>query len=168
MITTFKGKQMIYSWKDYDPKAMLFVDNWLEGQAVVLTGLEDGWNAFHNYWITEGGLTVGKDYWCKVVYINDDPLAVIAFSAEKEKYHIMEIVVKPEMRGKGHGTAMLRELLSDGKALFDHRIAEATAVIFPNNPASQRAFEKVGFVFDRGNDEGDVWYYSFTKKDEIS
>ena len=57
---------MIYSWKDYDPKAMLFVDNWLDGQAVVLTGLEDGWNAFHNYWITEGGLTVGKDYWSKL------------------------------------------------------------------------------------------------------
>ena len=157
---------MIYTWKDYDPEAMPFVEDWLDGQTIALTSLEDGWNAFHDYWITEGGLTVGKDYWCKVVYINDDPLAVIAFSAEKENYHIMEIVVKPEMRGKGHGTAMLRELLSDGKALFDHQITKATAVIFPNNTASQRAFEKAGFVIDRVSDKGDAMYYSFVRKNE--
>ena len=154
---------MRFIWKDYDSRSMPFIENWLDDYAVKMTGIDDGWQAFHEYWITEGGMTPGKDYWCKFVCNHDTPFAVIALSLYEGNYHIMELLVKPEMRGKGFGTALLRDLLSNGETIVGHRIDKATAVIFPNNPASQKAFAKAGFAFDHANGEGDVWYYSYRK-----
>ncbi len=76
----------------------------------------------------------------------------------------MGLLVKPEMRGNGLGTALLRELLSDGEMIIGHQIERATAVIFPNNIASQKAFEKAGFVFDHLHEDGDAWYYRYEKE----
>ena len=152
---------MSFIWKDYDPLSMPFIEKWLDENAVRMTGMDGGWRAFHEYWITEGGMTPGKDYWCKVVYDQAAPFAVIAFSLYEGNYHVMELLVKPEMRGKGFGTALLCDLLSDGEMIIGHRIERATAVIFPNNPASQKAFERAGFVFDPVNDDGDAWYYCY-------
>ena len=155
---------MRFDWKDYAADTMPFVEDWLDDYAVRMTGMDDGWRSFHEYWITEGGMTSGKDYWCKVVYDQATPFAVIALSLYEETYHVMELLVKPEMRGKGFGTALLRDLLSNGETIIGHRIEKATAVIFPNNPASQKAFERAGFTVDCTSD--DVWYYSFTGKEE--
>lgn len=156
---------MRFDWKDYAADTMPFVEDWLDDYAVRMTGMDDGWRSFHEYWITEGGMTSGKDYWCKVVYDQTTPFAVIAFSLYEGNYHVMELLVKPEKRGKGFGTAILCDLLSDGETIIGHRIDKATAVIFPNNPASQKAFEKASFAFDHANGEGDVWYYSYRKYD---
>ena len=152
---------MRFIWKDYDSRSMPFIEDWLDDYAVRMTGMDDGWKSFHEYWITEGGMTPGVDYWCKVVYEGEKPVAIIAFSLYEENYHVMELLVKPEMRGKGFGTALLRDLLSDGETIIGHRIDKATAVIFPNNPASQKAFEKAGFAFDHANDDADAWYYCY-------
>ena len=157
---------MRFDWKDYAADTMPFVEDWLDDYAVRMTGMHGGWRAFHEYWITEGGMTPGKDYWCKVVYDQAAPFAVIAFSLHEGNYHVMELLVKPGMRNNGLGSALLRDLLSDGETIIGHRIDKATAVIFPNNPASQKAFERAGFVFDCTSD--DAWYYSFTGKEENS
>lgn len=154
---------MRFDWKDYAADTMPFVEDWLDDYAVRMTGLDDGWGSFHEYWITEGGMTPGKDYWCKVVYDQATPFAVIAFSLYDETYTIMELLVKPEIRGNGIGTSVLHELILCGNLIFGNIIEKATAVIFPNNPASQKAFEKAGFVFDHANEESDVWYYSYRR-----
>ena len=156
---------MKFDWKNYFPNTMPFVEEWLDDHAVRMTGMEDGWRAFHEYWITDGEMMLGKDYWCKVVYDDKTPFAVIALSLHDGSFHIMELLVKPEMRGNGLGTALLCELLSDGETIIGHRIERATAVIFPSNPASQKAFEKAGFVFDHANDDGDAWYYVYCGND---
>ena len=153
---------MRFDWKDYIPDTMPFVENWLDEHAVRMTGMDDGFRAFHEYWINDGKMKLGKDYWCKVVYNGKTPFAVIALSLYEGNFNIMEFLVMPEMRGKGLGTALLRELLSDGEMIIGHRIERATAVIFPNNPASQKAFEKAEFVFDHANDDEDAWYYCYT------
>ena len=158
---------MRFDWKDYIPDTMLFVEEWLDNHAIRMTGMDDGWRAFHEYWITDGEMTLGKNYWCKVVYDHNTPFAVTALSLCEGNYHVMELLVKPEMRGNGLGTALLRELLSDGEMIIGHRIERATAVVFPNNPASQKAFEKAGFVFDHANDDEDAWYYCYTP-DQLS
>ena len=152
---------MRFNWKNYHPDTMPFVEEWLDDYAVKMTGIDDGWQAFHEYWITDGEMTLGKDYWCKVVYDHDTPFAVIALSLYEGNYHVMELLVKPDKRGKGFGTALLREMFSDGETSIGHRIDKATAVIFPNNPASQKAFERAGFVFDHANDDADAWYYCY-------
>ena len=158
---------MRFDWEDFIPDTMPFVEEWLDDYAIRMTGMDDGWRAFHEYWITDGEMTLGKNYWCKVVYNHNTPFAVIALSLYERNYHVMELLVKPEMRGKGYGTALLRELLSDGEKIIGHRIEKATAVIFPINQASQKAFEKAGFVVDRANDDGDTWYYCYAK-DQLS
>lgn len=155
---------MRFDWKDYGADTMTFVEDWLDDYAVRMTGMDDGWRAFHEYWITEGGMTPGKDYWCKVVYDGEAPFAVIALSVYKGDFHIMELLVKPEMRGKGFGTALLCDLLLCGEMIIGHRIEKATAVIFPNNSASQKAFERASFVFDHVNDDGDAWYYCYNSE----
>ena len=99
-------------WKDYAADTMPFVEDWLDDYAVRMTGMDDGWKSFHEYWITEGGMTPGKDYWCKVVYEGEKPVAIIAFSLYEGTYTVMELVVKTELRGHGIGTSLLRELIS--------------------------------------------------------
>ncbi len=153
---------MRFDWKDYAADTMPFVEDWLDDYAVRMTGMDDGWRSFHEYWIAEGGMTPGKDYWCKVVYDQAIPFAVIALSLHEGNYHVMELLVKPEMRNNGLGSALLRDLLSDGETIIGHRIERATAVIYPNNPASQKAFEMAGFVFDHTDDDGDAWYYCYS------
>ena len=151
-------------WKDYDPDTMPFVEDWLDEQAVHTTGMDDGWRAFHEYWITEGGCVPGTDYWCKVVYDDEIPFAIIALSLHEGVSHIMELLMKQEMRGRGLGTMLLRELLSNGETIIGHPIEKATAVIFPDNLASQMAFEHAGFTFDYADEDGDAWNYSYSKK----
>lgn len=146
-------------WKDYNPDTMTFVENWLDEDAVRMTGMDEGVRDFYEYWVNDGEMALGQNYWCKVVSDGDTPFAVVALSICEGILHIMEILVSPELRGKGLGTALLRELFSKGETIIGHRIEKATAVIFQNNPASQKAFEKAGFVFDHANDDGDVLYF---------
>lgn len=157
---------MSFIWKDYDPLSMPFIEKWLDENAVRMTGIDGGWRAFHEYWITEGGMTPGVDYWCKVVYEGEKPVAIIAFSLYEGTYTVMELLVKPELRGRGIGTSLLRELISRGNLIFGNRIKKAAAVIFPINTASQKAFEYAGFVFDHAADEEDAWYYEYNEADE--
>lgn len=157
---------MSYIWKDYHPVTMSFIESWLDTEAVNMTGIDDGWRAFHEYWITDGGLNPGVDYWCKVVYDAGIPFAIIAFSLSDKTVHIMELLVKPEMRGKGLGSSLICELLSDGERIMGRRIEKASAVIYPNNHASQKAFEHAGFTFDYANGDGDAWVYSYVPQKE--
>ena len=131
-----RGEDLRFIWKDYDPLSMPFIENWLDEYAVKMTGMDDGWRSFHEYWITEGGLTPGVDYWCKVVYEGEKPVAIIAFSLYEGTYTIMELLVKHELRGHGIGTSLLRELISRGDLIFD------------------------------AHEDGDAWYYSFDLLDK--
>lgn len=155
---------MRYIWKDYSPVTMAFVENWLDKNAVHMTGIDDGWRAFHEYWITDGGLNPSVNYWCKVVYDGKTPFAILAVSLSEETLHMMELLVKPEMRGKGLGSALIRELFSDGERIIGHRIEKASAVICPNNSASRKAFEHAGFVLEYANDSEDAWHYRYVSR----
>lgn len=86
---------MRFIWKDYDSRSMPFIEDWLDDNAVRMNGMDDGWRSFHEYWIAEGGMTPGKDYWCKVVCDHNTPFAVIALSLYEGNYHDMELLVKP-------------------------------------------------------------------------
>ena len=77
---------------------------------------------------------------------------------------ISEFIVSPEMRNQGHGTAILRELLRYTQEILGVSFQQAVAVIFPNNQASQRAFEKAGFIFESSHPDGDAWYYVYDCK----
>ena len=108
---------MYFVWYDYNPNTMNFIENWLDESAVESTGLDDGFRAFYEYWANEDGFVVGENFWCKVVFENDKPFAVIAFCQHEYKTIIMEVLIAPDKRGQGKGTALIKELLKNKKII---------------------------------------------------
>lgn len=153
---------MIFSWLDYDPHTMGYVENWLDESAVKCTGLDEGFRSFYEYWANEDGFVVGKNYWCKVVFDNDKPVAVIALCMNEGSVTVMEIVVDPEKRGQGIGRKLLKELLAR-EDIIGFSIVKSEAVIFPTNIASQKAFTNAGFRYHHTHEAGDALYYAYKK-----
>lgn len=151
---------MSFIWRDYNPNTMGYIENWLDEEAVKSTGLDEGFYHFYNYWANEDGFVVGENFWCKVVYENDIPFAVIAFCSHKCKVIVMEIVVKPEKRGQGRGSTLLRELL-ENKEIVGFPINKSEAVIFPGNIASQEAFKNAGYKYHYTHEDGNAMYFVY-------
>ena len=151
---------MKFTWHDYSPETMGYVENWLDDSAVTSTGLDEGFRAFYEYWANEDGFVVGENFWCKVVFENDKPFAVIAFCQHEYKTIIMEVLIAPDKRGQGKGTALIKELLNNEK-IIGFTIQKCEAVIYPSNIASQKAFEKAGFQYrnNHKDENGDTKLY---------
>lgn len=156
---------MNYVWRDYYPQTMRHIESWLDESAVKSTGLDEGFRGFYEYWASEDGFVVGENYWCKVVFENDTPLAVIAFCHHEHTILVMEIVVEPQRRGQGIGTKLLKELLGR-KDIIGFVIQKSEAVIFPNNIASQRAFENAGYQYHHTYEDGTAMYYVYESSSE--
>ncbi len=154
---------MKYIWKDYDLESMGFVEAWLDESAVNSTGIDDGWNDFYEYWCNEENTVLNENFWCKVIFEDEKPLAVTAFSLIENKLMIMEVVVDNKLRSKGIGTQLLKELISNGNEIFGKSVESSEAVIFPSNIASKKAFEKAGYVLERIHPDGDALYYVHNK-----
>jgi len=154
---------MAFLWHDYHPEAMGYIENWLDANTVKSTGLDEGFRAFYEYWARETGFSLGKNYWCKVVFEKNEPLAVIAFCLHEGKLIIMEIVVAPKKRSQGIGSRLLRELL-ENEEILGFAVENSEAVIFPDNTASQKAFEKAGFHHHHTHEDGTAMYYAYTRR----
>lgn len=153
---------MTFVWHDYDPDAMEFVENWLDDTAIHATGLDDGFRDFYEYWAAEDGYYIGENYWCKVACEADTPVGIIACALYEEKITIMEILVAPEKRGQGKGTQLLKELHSRPEIL-GFPIQQSEAVIFPDNIASQKAFEKAGFYHHHTYEDGSALIFVYER-----
>lgn len=46
--------------------------------------------------------------------------------------------------------------------MVEKSIVKANAVIYPNNIASQKAFEKAGFTFVSAHPDEDAWNYEYS------
>lgn len=152
---------MNFTWCDYNPETMQYVEKWLDKLAVRMTGIDDGFRDNYEYWANDGEHIVGENYWCKVVFENENPFAVIQLSLYEGTVTIMETFVAPEKRGQGKGSKMIKELLRNGKMIIDFDIHIAEAVIYPSNIASQKAFTNAGFKFHHTHEDGDAMYYIY-------
>ncbi len=156
---------MRYIWYDYNPNTMSFVENWLDESAVKSTGLDEGFRVFYEYWANEDGFAVGENFWCKVTFENDKPFGVVALCEHEHKTIIMEVLIAPEKRGQGKGSALIKELL-DNEEIIGFTIQKSDAVIYPSNIASQKAFEKAGFIYHNNHkdENGDSMHYLYEAK----
>ena len=143
-------------WRDYTKEDTALVDSWLDADAVRLTGLDEGFDEFCRYWENESDPVRGEYFRCKIVSENPRPFAAIAFGYYSGTVTIMEIVVDPALRGQGRGTAVLREFIKNAADWIKQPISVFEAVVFENNPASQVAFYKAGFV--RNEKDRDRWH----------
>ena len=126
-------------------------------------GIDDGgWKAYYGYWLGDELTRPGENFWCKVILNWETPFAVSAlFMTDDGTLTVSEFAVAPSLRGKGYGSSALRELLAKGQDIIGQPISSASAIIYPNNVASQRAFEKAGFKFDHAHPDGDAWIYTY-------
>ena len=145
---------MNYVWRDYNPNTMGYIEAWLDESAIQSTGLDDGFRDFYEYWANEDGFVVGENFWCKVVFENDTPFAVIAVCRHEQKTNIMEVVIAPEKRGQGKGSKLLKEFL-ESTEITGCAIHKSEAVIYPDNIASKKAFENAGFKLSHTHKDQD-------------
>lgn len=149
---------MKFIWEDYSSKYAEKIEKFLDYEAIHYTGCEDGFGYFYSYWKEE----LGANFWCKVVLIEYEPMAIIAFAKSPDnEFTIQEFIVSPSNRGKGYGSSILKELLAHSKKIIEQDIFVAKAVIYPDNKASQRLFEKASFIHTGTHPDGDALYYEY-------
>ncbi len=154
---------MQFEWTDFDPTAHVFVETWLDDHAIRMTGIDDGWTPYVDWLLTDSESRPGENCWCKVISQNNTPFAAVCLYFTDERcLNVSEYLVAPTHRGKGLGTAALRELLTHTEDLLGITVDCAEAVIFPNNPASKHAFENAGFRYRSTHPDGDADYYIYT------
>ena len=152
---------MNFGWKDYSARYASIVESWMDAEAKRFSGCDEGWEDYFNYWKNDKQTQLGINFWGKVVFMHSIPIAVISLALADEKIIVSEFIVAPSYRGRGFGTQILQELLSHGTEIIGFAIHTVRAVIFPNNIASQRAFEKAGFEFESAHPDGDALYYIY-------
>lgn len=154
---------MKYLWDDYTSENAALTDGWPDEAARRMTGFDsdESWSKFHEDCLNSDEMTPGENYWCKIISESGVPFASIIFSLHEGEFTIMEYIVDPQKRGRGLGSSALRDLIENSDMIIHRRIDRALAVIFPCNIASQKAFEKAGFLFDHAHPDGDAWYYKY-------
>ena len=153
---------MNFKWTDYRGCGCEnVVETWIDDDAKKFTGCEDGWEPYFSYWESDPETKIGENFWAKVIFQDDIPVAVMAIGLNDGVFTVSEFIVDPQKRGRGLGSLILRELLQNSAKILGKRITIAEACIYPNNVASQKVFEKDGFVFSHAHEDGDSWYYKF-------
>ncbi len=154
---------MNFTWQDYEPDTMQYVEDWLDEYAVRMTGIDDSFRENYEYWANDDCNTVGENFWCKVASENEKPFAVIELGLHEGIVTIMEVFVSPEKRWQGIGSKMIIELLMNARSIVGVDINRAEAIIYPSNTASQKAFEKAGFIYHHTHEDGDAMTYVYNK-----
>lgn len=154
---------MNFAWNNYSSEYTEKIEAFLDEEAIKYTSCDNGFDDFYKYWHNELG---ESNFWCKVILIESEPIAIIALAkAPDNVFTIQEFIVSPNRRGKGYGSAILRELLMCSNDIIGQDISVAEAVIYPNNIASQKAFQNSGFIYAGAHSDGDAWYYQYIKNE---
>ena len=150
---------MKYQFIDYDPQAHRALDDW-QGGDIFRFAMENGIGGEWQYYIGAKEYHAGYDTFCKVVLLNDRPVAaMIVFCNPDYPVGINPIVVDPELAGQGHGSEVLREFVANINAILPFHSNLIRVVIDIENIASIKAFAKAGFTLARVHPDGDVGYY---------
>ncbi len=152
---------MKYHWIDYTSSYKNMVDSWIDKDAKRFTGCDEGFDEYYQCMSNESETKLGENFWAKIIIVDTDPVGIIAIGLWDGVFTISEFIIRPDKRGNGIGSSVLAELLAQSKKIIGIEIKDANAVIFPNNVASQKAFEKVGFVFHSEHPDGDARYYRY-------
>ena len=154
-----------YRFLKYTPEHTAIAESFFDEEARRMTGCDDGWEDYYSYYMSEESVEkLEEDFWCRLVYLDGQPLGILAFGIHEGTLTVSEFVISPEMRGKGHGNAILTDFLEEYTVNCGLDYERAMAVIYPENTASRRAFEKAGFVFDSAHPDGDALYYIYQNR----
>ncbi len=145
---------MTFEWNDYKTEDAAEIDTWLDESAIRFTGMDDGWNADVEYWKENAGDDLFR---CKTISFDGVMTGAVYIIGwhedDTEGFTIGEIILRPDARGKGLGTAMLKDLLDRSGEIIGTQLNPVDAVIFTSNTASKRMFEKAGFTVKTRDDD---------------
>ena len=156
-----KNDKCIFRWLDYEDQYAQLLDSWLDEEAVSMTGLDDGWA---DYWqaVKEDAVNFpGCEDFCKVIFAGNLSCAVICFGTFQNTLTISEIVVNPKLRGHRIATRLLSDLVEMAQKHVFGDLNRLSAVIYPQNMISQRAFQNAGFRPEGKTDDGVDLIYSY-------
>ncbi len=126
---------MQFKWERYKDTDAELVDSWLDAHAIHETGIDEGWQSFYDYWMNESKNDANWQDNCFLIVHENTPFGVIYVSIIEQELHISEYIVA-------------------------HKIATAEAVAYSDNIASQKVFEKAGFILESKHPD-DAWYYKY-------
>lgn len=152
---------MRFKWIDYAEEYEDTVESWLDEEAVRLTGMDEGFQDYFQCMINDSDTKYGENFWVKVIFEKEKPIGIMAVGLWEKSFIISEIIISSSHRGNGIGSAAIREWIDFSNSIIGVSCEKAKAVIFPNNIASQKAFEKAGFKFVSAHPDGDAWYYEY-------
>ena len=158
----------MFQWVDYEIKHARMIDSWLDAEAVAMTGIDAGWD---HYWLAVKADAVnfpGCEDFCKVIYADSDPFAVICFGVYQDEMTISEVVVAPRWRGMGKGSQLISELVESARTQWPREVKRITAVVFPQNRASQKAFRNAGFQLTDKTEDGVDFIFTYTLEGDKS
>lgn len=155
-----------YVWEDYQEKYRETVESWLDSEARHGLGIDDSWQQYCDYWLSDELTKLGENFWCKVILNGSEPIAAIAAFLDESvaTLYVSEFVVASGSRGHGIGSQILSEFLAYSKNIIGVNVDKAQALIYLDNVPSERAFEKAGFVFSNLHPDGDARIYKYSKK----
>lgn len=136
---------MLFEWIDYIAKYAALIDSWLDDSAIEMTGIDECWDNYWNAVLIDALNYPGCLDYCKMVFTDGKPIAVVAFGYYRGDVTISEIIISPEMRSKGYGSKILKELILLSRIWFSDSISRFSAIVFAQNIASQKAFQNAGF-----------------------
>jgi len=156
---------MKYRFLKYTEEHAALAESFFDEEARKMTGCEDGWADYYGYFLSgDAAEKLEEDFFVRLIFLENLPVGIIAFGVYEGVLTVSEIAVSSELRGKGHGSAILTELLEEYTAECDISYERARAVIFPGNRASEGAFIKAGFVFESTHPDGDAIYYIYKNR----
>lgn len=158
---------MRFDWGDYTSEYKDVVDSWIDEDARRFTGCDEGFEKYYQYWVNEPDTKMGENFWVKIILLDEAPLGIIAIGLWDHVFTILEFIIRPDSRRMGIGSSALTELLTFSEDIIGIRIIDAGSVIFPNNTASQKAFEKAGLKFHSEHPDGDAWYYQYSNNKNL-
>lgn len=150
---------MYFEWVDYCFEDAVLVNSWLDPQTAAMTGLDQGWDEYWQAVLADAKNFPGCRDFCKIVRKNSLSIAVVAFGCYQGTAVISEIIVAPDLRSKGYGSEIIQELLTCSDILLGECNNKFTAVIFPDNLPSKKAFAKAGFVPGHVTADSETWVY---------
>ena len=102
---------MHLEWMDYRREDGKVVDSWLDGEAVAMTGLDQGWDDYWQAVRSDGKHYPGCRDVCKIIREQGQPIAAVCFGWYGGVTTVSEILVAPQRRGQGVGVTFSRTSL---------------------------------------------------------
>lgn len=141
----------MFQWVDYESEYAPLVNSWLDDDAIAMTGLDMGWDHYWEAVKEDAANFPGCQDFCKVILQDGVPCAAVCYGIYQNAMTVSEIVVAPNIRGQGIGTRLLTELIEIAR---EADVNSLTAIVYPRNLASQRAFRNAGFCLDGKTGDG--------------